>query len=138
MELFSAMRSRSMSGCRKRLKSTSAFTPSSSNFSATLAKEVKYGESLRAMGMFTALRTERTASMHRFSMSAAGDGGVGPHRVDVHLDAVGAGVLEPLRVLAPAPRGGAFRLAMTGMRTDFLALSRRRRYSRGPMRWGGM
>ena len=54
--------SRSMSGCKKRLKSTSPSAPASARRRAMLAIELKYGPTLTASGIVTTSRTARTSS----------------------------------------------------------------------------
>jgi len=54
--------------------------------------------------------------------------GVGGHPVEVGLEGVGAGVLQDAGVPGPPARGGAVRLAMTGMATCFRVARRVERY----------
>ncbi len=87
----------SISGCRKRLNSTSASAPASSRRRAISPGELKKGLSLTATGTVTAALTRSRMSIWRCSTSRPEISGLTGEVVDVQLDRGRAG--------APASRG---------------------------------
>ena len=92
-----------MSGCRKRLNSTSPSAPAWSSRSAISPVELKYGLSLTATGTVTAPLTGQDLDVPLLDV-AAGDVRVAGHVVDVQLDRRGAGILHRRGVARPSRR----------------------------------
>ena len=97
--------SRSMSGWRKRLKSTSPSAPASTSRLAMWPIELKYGPTFTASGMEIDCFTAATRSTYRVFDVAAGHVQIGGDEVDVQLQGVGPGVLHQPGVADPAAAG---------------------------------
>ena len=116
-----------MSGCRKRLNSTSPSAPASSSRSAISPVELKYGLSLTATGTLTTALTVLEDVDVALLDVAAGKLRITGEVVDVQLDRGGAGLLQRGRVVGPPSGGDPLRLAITGMSTAATARSSRLR-----------